>query len=119
MAVLPLNAFKNIAAKLTTSEQILYTVPEGASTIILSANCSNYTSSDVSVTFKIEKLEIVGGNPTYVQYYIVPGINVVANDLLSVAPGRIVLEEGNRLRASAGSNNAVDFVMSINEAANE
>lgn len=119
MAIIPLNAFRNIAVKLTTSDQLIYTTPQGVSTIILSATCSNYTTNDVAVTFKIEKTVVVGGVPTATQYYIVPGIEVIAKDVLSVSAGRIVLEQGDKLYASAQSNDAVDFVMSINEAANE
>ena len=119
MAIIPLNAFRNIAVKLTTSNQLIYTTPSGVSTIILSAVCSNYTTNDVPVTFKIEKTVIVGGTPTTTQYYIVPGIDVIAKDVFSVVSGRLVLEAGDKLYASAGSNNSIDYVMSVNEAANE
>lgn len=119
MAIIPLNAFRNIAVKLTTSEELIYTTPAGVSTIILSAVCSNYTTNDVAVTFKIEKIVDVGGTPTVQQFYIVPGIDVIAKDVLSVIGGRLVLEEGDKIYAFAGSNNAIDYVMSVNEAANE
>lgn len=119
MALIPLNAFKNIAAKLSVSEQLMYETPEGVSTIILSAMCSNYTTSDVNVTFKIQKTVDVGGTPTTLQYYIIPDITVPSKDVLSVISGRLVLEQGDRIYAMAASANSIDFIMSANEAANE
>jgi hypothetical protein len=119
MAIIPLNAFRNIAAKLTTTEALVYATPVGVSTVILSAVCANYTTTNVEVTFKIEKIVNIGGTPTIQQFYIVPGIEVIAKDVLSVIGGRLVLEEGDKIYAFAESNNAIDFVMSVNEAANE
>lgn len=115
MAIIPLNAFKNIAVNLSTSEQLVYETPSGVSSIILSAVCSNYTTNDVAVTFKIEKQTQSGP----VQFYLVPGIDVISKDVFQVIAGRLVLEEGDKLYAFSGSNNAVDFIMSVNEAANE
>ena len=119
MALIPLNAFRNIAATLTTSSQLIYETPAGVSTIILSATCSNYTTLDINVTFKIQKTVDVGGTPTTTQYYIIPDMTIPPKEVLSVISGRLVLEQGDQIYALSSANNSVDFIMSANEAANE
>ncbi len=115
MALIPLNAFKSVAKKLTTSSDLVYETPLTISSIILSATCSNYTSGTVSVTVVIEKPT----TPTPTQFYIVPYMEIPAKDVLTAISGRLVLEQGDKLYAYASANNSVDFILSINEAANE
>ncbi len=115
MALIPLNAFKSVATKLTTSSTLIYETPETVSSIILSASCSNYTASPVSVSIIVEKPT----TPTPTQFYIVPDIEIPAKDVLSAVTGRLVLEQGDKIYAYASANTSVDFFLSINEAANE
>lgn len=113
--LIPLNAFRSITKKLTTSSTLIYTAPQTVSSIILSATCANYSSDTVIVTVIIEKPTL----PLPSQYYVVPGIEIPTKDVLSAIAGRVVLEQGDRLYAYASANESVDFVMSLNEAANE
>jgi hypothetical protein len=113
--LIPLNAFRSITKKLTTSSTLIYTAPQTVSSIILSATCANFSSNTVSVTVIIEKPTL----PLPSQYFVVPDIEIPAKDVLSAIAGRVVLEQGDRLYAYASANESVDFVMSLNEAANE
>lgn len=113
--LIPLNAFRSITKKLTTSSTLVYTAPQTVSAIVLSATCSNFSSDTVSVTIILEKQTL----PLPSQFFIVPDIEIPAKDVLSAIAGRLVLEQGDRLYAYASDNESVDFVMSLNEAANE
>lgn len=115
MALIPLNAFKSVTKKLTTGSELIYETPLTISSIILSAACSNYSNNTVSVTIVIEKPT----TPTPTQYYIVPDVEIPAKDVLSAVTGRLVLEQGDKIYAFASNGNSVDFILSLNEAANE
>lgn len=113
--LIPLNAFRSVTQKLTTSSTLIYTAPNTVSAILLSATCANYSGSVVSVTLIIEKPTL----PTASQFYLIPDIEIPSKDVLSGIAGRLVLEEKDKLYAYASANNSVDLVLSINEAANE
>jgi hypothetical protein len=114
-ALIPLNRFINIAAKVTTSEQQIYVTPTNISSIILSALCSNRTANEVTVTLKLRKIV----NTVETDYFLASNIPIPPNDVLSIIAGRLVLTQSDRLFISTSANNAVDFIMSLNEAANE
>jgi hypothetical protein len=114
-ALIPLNRFINTALKVTTSEQQVYTTPNNISSIILSALCSNRTANEVTVTLKLRKIV----NSIETDYFLASNIPIPPNDVLSVIAGRLVLTQGDRLFISTNTNNAVDFIMSLNESANE
>ena len=109
--LLPLNRFVNVAKKITTTDQTVYTVPTGISSIILTAICTNYTSSAVTITATIVKSSI--------SYYLIPTIELPANEVMDVVSGRVVLTEGDQLVIKCNAENSVDFIMSLNEAAND
>lgn len=113
--LIPLNAFRSVTQKLTTTSTLIYTAPNTVSSILLSATCANYSGSVVSVTMVIEKPTL----PTPSQFYLIPDIEIPSKDVLSGIAGRLVLEQNDKLYAYASDNNAVDLVLSINEAANE
>jgi len=109
--LLPLNQFINIAKKITTTDQVVYTVPSGISSIVLSAICSNYTINSVVVDVSLLK----GG----IYYKLIPTIGLTGNEVMDVISGRMVLVEGDQLVVKSNTANSVDFIMSLNEAANE
>lgn len=123
--IIPLNKFRNIATSLSTDSTVVYETPDGVSCIILSAACSNKSSSEVNVTVLIEKANLPSANTAFTEYTIVPSMSIPPKDVLSATSGRLVLEHGkdyvhgDRIVAYSSANNAVDFVISMNEAANE
>lgn len=106
----PLNVFKTVTASLTTSSTTLYTAPAGYTTIVLMAQVSNITSTAKTITFS----HFAGSTTTeLLKDFAVPG-----NDAVSATTGKLVLEEGQSIRALASANSSVKVVLSILETLN-
>jgi hypothetical protein len=114
MANIPLNLFRNITQTLGiyTPNVIIYTAPTSRATIILNAQAANTTASFQTVTLAISSKS----NNT--QAYLLSGFSIPPNDTANLILGKIVLIEGDRLLAWAGSNNSVDLFISILETIN-
>lgn len=111
MAALPLNTFKTITRVLTTNAQEIYVCPTGVTGIVLLAQISNVGSETAGVTFshmrQRTETELVKNSPIPVE------------DARSVLTGRLVLEEGDRIRVTATLGNALKIVLSLVESANQ
>lgn len=111
MATVPLNAFKTVTATLTQSMTDIYTAPAGVSSIILTAQIANITTTSGTATFA----HVAGSVVTeLIKDYPIPG-----NDAASATTGKLVLETGQRIRAAADQNNKMKLTLSILESANE
>lgn len=114
MAVLPLNTFKTITRPLIRDAQEIYVCPTGVTGIILLAQVANVGDITAGVTFTHMRqrtaTELVRGFPVPPQ----DGVNVLS--------GRLVLEEGDRIRVQAdnGTTGAeiLKITMSLVESAN-
>ena len=106
-----LNIFRTITADLITAGAELYTAPAGYSAIILSAQITNVTSSPETVTLSI--LQLDSTETELLKDFSVPG-----NDAASALLGKLVLETGLGLSASAGSNGVLRCTLSILESKN-
>jgi hypothetical protein len=105
-----LNTFKTVTSQLTSSSVTLYTAPVGYTSIVLMAQVSNVTSATHTVTFSHH----AGSTTTeLLKDFSVPG-----NDAVSATTGKLVLEAGQSIKASAGSNSALKIVLSILETLN-
>jgi hypothetical protein len=111
MATLPLNSFKTKAFELTTSTQTIYTTPEDLTTIVLGAQANNISNSPVTVKFTLIK------NDT--SFVMLKDFEIPVNDACEVTTGKLVLETGSSVTASAGANNSVNLILSILETSNE
>jgi hypothetical protein len=109
MAVLPLNTFRTINRGLSSNLQTLYTCPTGVTAIILLAQVSNKSSATARVTFNHVRQGVV--TP------LVFNTPIPIEDALSVLTGRLVLEENDRITASATSTD-LSIVLSLVESAN-
>jgi hypothetical protein len=110
MAQLALNRFQTETVSLTTSDQTIYTAPTGYTGIILYAHITNTGSSATSATLS----HVRGGTTTE----IIKQGNVPVNDALVPMDGKLVLETGDSLVASAGANNSLKILVSVLETAN-
>lgn len=110
-AALPLNSFKTKAVELTTDTATLYTTPEGVTTIVLGAQATNIGSTPVSVRFTLVK------NST--NFIMLKDFEIPVNDAAEVTTGKLVIETGASITASAGANGSVNLVLSILETSNE
>ena len=115
MAVLPLNTFKTITRTITAispSFEEIYTCPTGVTAIVLLAQVSNVGPTTVSISFAHVK--------DITETFLVKNAKIPKEDALSVLTGRLVLEEGHRVRVftDAGSAGFLQIVLSIVESAN-
>ena len=110
-AALPLNSFKTKAVELTTDTAIIYTTPEGVTTIVLGAQATNIGNAPVSVRFTLVK------NNT--NFIMLKDFEIPVNDAAEVTTGKLVIETGASITASAGANGSVNLVLSILETSNE
>lgn len=106
-----LNIFRTITTNLTTAGAELYTAPVGYSAIVLSAQITNITS--VPETVSVSILQIDSTETELLKDFSVPG-----NDAVSALVGKLVLETGLGLTASAGSNGVLRCTLSILESKN-
>ena len=102
-----LNVFKTATAVLTTSPVTLYTAPPGYTSIILMAQISNVTSSTKTITFSHY------GDSTTTE--LLSSFSIPPNDAVSATTGKLVLETGQSVTASASANSSVKAVLSILE----
>lgn len=110
---LPLNTFKNLPFAVTTTSQVVYTAPLGITTIVLMAQVSNIITSTAKVTFQHYSFE------TGITTFIVKDIDVPPNDARILLSGKLVLQTGDQIRIQASANNALQFLASILETANQ
>lgn len=110
-ATLPLNSFKTKAFELTTNAQTIYTTPDAVTTIVLGAQATNISVDPVTVKFTLVK------NAT--EFVMLKDFEIPVNDACEVITGKLVIESGASILASAGANNSVNLVLSILETSNE
>lgn len=106
-----LNVFKTVSANLTTTPTVIYTTPATKSSIVLMAQISNTTSTTANAT-------VTHVNSTNVETELVKQFGIPGNDAASATTGKLVLEEGHRLKVSAGEDGKLKIVLSILETSN-
>ena len=111
MADIPLNSFKTVTAVLTESLTDIYTAPANVTSIILMAQIANVSENPITTTFVHNNGAV---NTELIRDYPVPG-----NDAVSATTGKLILETGQKIRASAAVNNQLKLTLSILESANE
>jgi hypothetical protein len=110
-STLPLNSFKTKVFELTTATQLIYLTPDAITTIVLGAQATNI--SDVPVTVKFTLIK----NDT--SFVMLKDFEIPVNDACEVTTGKLVIETGASVTASAGADNSVNLVLSILETSNE
>jgi len=105
-----INFFRNVTVDLTTSSETIYTAPVGFSAIVLMAQISNITSNPYAANVAVLS------NST--ETSLVTGFAIPANDAAAVLTGKLVLEAGQSLVASANNNSSLEMVLSILESQN-
>jgi hypothetical protein len=105
-----INFFKSVQADLLTSSETIYTAPLGFTAIVLMAQISNTTIYPYTVSMSV----LVNSTETS----LVTDFEVPANDAAGVLTGKLVLEAGQSVIASANNNSSLQLVMSILESQN-
>lgn len=105
-----INIFRNVTVELTTDTEIIYTAPAGFSAIVLMAQVSNTTGSPFTVSAAVFQAST---ETSLVTDFEIPG-----NDAAGILTGKLVLESGQAIVASANNNSSLTMVMSILESQN-
>jgi hypothetical protein len=105
-----INIFRNITANLTTTGATIYTTPLGYSGIVLMAQFSNTTAGAVGASMFVDKSGVLTS--------LVSDFEIPTNDAASALSGKLVLEAGQAVFASASANTSVQLTMSILESEN-
>ena len=108
----PLNTFLSVTGSLTTTPQLLYSTTASVSTILLSAGVANVSLSTQYFGIHMTK----SGSATPI--YIVSGSGVAKGETTNPLPGKIILQKGDGIYATAaeGSNN-IHVILSVLETA--
>ena len=109
-STLPLNTFRTQAYQLTTATQIIYTAPAGYTAIVLGAQAGNYGNSNATVTFTLTK--------SGTDYVLLNAFSVPSNDAASVITGKLVIETGCSIKATASVNSTLNLILSLLETSN-
>lgn len=107
-----LNIFKTVTAAVTQAGAVVYTAPADYTGIILMAQVSNVTTTSGTFTFAHEN--VLGTVVTE----LVKDFSVAGNDSVSATTGKLVLEEGQKIRVSANVDSKFKLVLSVLESAN-
>ena len=105
-----INTFKTITANLLTSSETIYTAPEGITSSVLMSHVANVTDSTAALTFAHKRNSI--------ETELVKDLVVADNDAVSATTGKLILEEGDSIVASASDNSTLKITMSILESRN-
>jgi hypothetical protein len=118
MAV-PLNTFKTTTkvipeGPITGDSDVMYTVPNGITAIVLMAQVANIDTAEHTVTFTHYHLEDTLTTELAKDFPIYP------NDAAGLLTGKLIVEQGNQIRCSAspGSGSNMKLVLSYLESLN-
>ena len=106
----PLNVFKTYTANLTTTPETIYTAPAGHTTVVLLAQVSNISESEIQVAAN----HVRDSNSTALVY----NIGVPMNDSVNLLSGKLILETGDSIVVSASANDSAQMLLSILETLN-
>ena len=106
-----LNVFRTVTANILTYSNVLYTAPYAVTSILLSVQVTNVTGNTVSTTFYHSTA--TGSTTELTKDFDIP-----TKDSASVVSGKLVLETGQSIVASASANSALKAVISLLETAN-
>jgi hypothetical protein len=107
----PLNTFRTFAYRIPAVELSLDEVPAGYTRIILGAQASNSSTDPITVTFTLRKNNI--------DYVILKNYEIPPNDSADLIAGKLILEQGCKLKVQASVDNASDLILSILDTSNE
>ena len=105
-----INIFKSVTKSLVIAGEEVYETPPGFTGIVLMAQVTNVTATPEIVSMSV----LTDSQETFLAYeFEVPG-----NDSAGMLTGKLVLEPGQRVFFSAGSDNTLQLVMSVLESQN-
>jgi hypothetical protein len=116
MAAVPLNKFRSIRKKLTSTLTGIYTCPIGVSAIITLCNATNVSSGAALSSYTITGIH----SRTDGGFKFANNEEIPPNDSMNLFPdGRLALETNDVILFSSNGNNQLDLIISILETAKQ
>lgn len=111
---LALNVFRTITKVATTTPVGIYTAPVGYSGVVLLSQATNIgaQSQDISVDH-VRKIAGIAFTTEMLKNF-----PISANDSVSLATGKLILESGDSIKVSSNTNTNVKVILSILETLN-
>lgn len=104
------SVFKNFNLLLTDEFQDVYTCPANTKTIVLHCQAANIDLDNHDLSIYWSDASSVSRN-----VYLASEIVVPTNAAYEPIGGKLILEEGDKIRAKADSNSFIDISMSVME----
>jgi hypothetical protein len=103
------NIFRSVNAVITSTNEVIYTAPDGVTTIVINAHAANTSNSPVKFTFSYFKGDS-GDERGLVKDFIIQG-----NDAYGITLGNFVVNSGDSIKSSANVDSAVRLTLSLLE----
>jgi hypothetical protein len=98
------NTFKNYTgSSVGQSEETVYTVPAGTTSVVIGCNLANVSSSQVTVSVKAAHV------------YIVKDAAIPSGSALSVLDGKVILQETHPITVESSAADSIDIIVSVLE----
>jgi hypothetical protein len=115
---IPLNVFKTTTQILkkgpfVADSDVVYQVPNGITTIVLMAQVAN-TTDDSAHNVTLSHFNIT----TNVETEAVRNFVIEPNDAAGLVTGKMIVEQGNQIRASSSVDNKMKLILSYLESLN-
>jgi hypothetical protein len=111
---LALNVFKTIARVATTNTVGIYTAPVGYSGVVLLSQATNIGSQSQDIS--VDHVRRVAGIAITTE--MLKNFPISANDSVSLATGKLILESGDTIKITANTNTNVKVILSVLETLN-
>lgn len=108
----PLNTFLSVTGSLTTTPQKLYSTTASVSTIVLSVGVAN-----VSLSTQYFGIHMTKSGSESTPIYIVSGSGVAKGESTNPLPGKIILQKGDGIWATANTDDNIHVILSVLETA--
>tara|TARA_R110000868_G_scaffold379382_2_gene645181 strand:- start:2005 stop:2346 length:342 start_codon:yes stop_codon:yes gene_type:complete len=109
----PLNVFKTITYDITNTNTVVYTAPTGFTGIVLMAQAANVAATSTeSVTFS--HFATVASTETE----LLKGFVIPEADAASLLTGKLIIQDGDSIKAVASANSTFKLTLSVLESLN-
>jgi len=102
------NTFTNTRAALTGSSAVVYTVPVGATAIVLLAQAANVDNTGAT------PVTLIWNNGTD-DTHLTKEVSIPAYAAIGLLQGKLVLNQGNSIKAYSDASSRVELTLSVLE----
>jgi hypothetical protein len=109
----PLNVFKTVTYDVTNTNTVVYTAPTGFTGIVLMAQAANIASTSTeNISFSHYDTSAA------IETELIKSFIIPEADAASLLTGKLILEDGDSVKAVASANSTFKLTLSILESLN-